>query len=134
MCHVHSVLFFFFCIVFPFVNVETVGYFDTALWSPFLPLFNEKQIRDCKRDWSSPGDRTKDQMLAICCGKTARPCPELEQLLFPGSRGKSGGQHLLLGLRSLLRRRGSAHGSESFPICSCQKPKMLLEEDERQEW
>lgn len=57
MCHVHSVLFFF-CIVFPFVSVETVGYFDIALWSPFLALFDEKQIRDYKQDRSSPGDRT----------------------------------------------------------------------------
>ena len=130
------ILFFFpfFCIVFPFVSIETLGYFDTALWSPVLPLFKEKQVRDCKQDWSSPGDRTKDQMLAICCGKTAQPCPELEQSLLPGSRGRWGGQYLLLDLRSLLRRRGSVHGSEAFPVCSCQNPKVLLEEDERQEW
>lgn len=67
-----------------------------ALWSPFLPLFNEKQIRDYTQYWSSPGDRTKDQMLAICCGRTARPCPELEPSLLLVSRGKWGSQHLLL--------------------------------------
>lgn len=96
MCHVHSVLFFLFVFCFTFVNTETVDYFDMALWSPFLPLFNEKHIRDYTQFWSSPGDRTKDQMVAICCGRTARPCPELESSLLPGSRGKRGSQHLLL--------------------------------------